>query len=744
MPSYLKIKKISHDSRGDTIVEVLLTMAVLAFVLGASYVTANRSLQRGVDSSIRTQAITQTQQQVEVLKVISASDPSRLAPYKSDSKPFCINPTTTNFTDLGPANPTCDAGNGIRLVTTYSTVTKTFTVKAEWPSQSSSTITNQTSIKYKTHNSFRDTPDAAYTAPTEGGPAAISSSGVSLTANPEVILPGGRTNLSWTTIYGTSTNCIAQTPVPNVGGWNGNKGSSGGPEQTNILNEDTTFSLRCTRAVGGAQDVGSVVAKVESVTMYADSPSIPYGGSTTLNWVSKWTNNCNLGAGNLPTSGSQSTGVLYVDRTYTITCNGPAGAVSRTVTVSVSGAPRVLTFTSTAGKTAASPIPYGSATNITWSSENATGCYSAQLGWLGTSGSITTGNLTATRAYGLACYNAASVWTDNSNTTVYVAPAPTVTSFSASPSTVPYGGASTISWTSANATGCYSPQAGWAAPSGSFNTGALTVNRQYSISCYNAVNVYSASSYVIVTVNPAPRVAYLYPSPNPVVYNGSSNIYWSSYDATGCHSPQQGYIGTIGNFGTGARTGNTQYSVACYNAAGAWSAYSYTTLSVDPAPSVSYFYASPNPIAYNSSSNMYWGSANASGCYSPQYGYIGTSGAFGTGARTSNTQFSISCYNAAGAWGGTAYADLTVNPAPPADPPPPYCTSWAGGDRPWNDANVYLHGGGSGCGYWRDTVVDWNGGFMWNGPHWVEACYEHTQYGGTDPWGWISSSRACP
>ena len=578
------IRKFHRSSRGDTIVEVMITVAILAFVLGASYVAANRSLQSGVDSSLRSQASTAAQQQIEALKVIALSDPSRLNAYKVDNKPFCIDPSTTNFTDLGVSNPTCATSNSVQLVDSYSTATGAFTIKAQWPSARSDTIVNKTTLQYKTQNNFVDTT-GAYAAPTEAGPAAINSSGVTINATPPIILPGNTTTLNWSTIYGITTSCTANTPSPNVGGWSGSLGASGS-KPTVALSVDTTYPITCTRSLGGISDSNSTVVKVEWVNLYADASPIPYGGSTLLHWDSRYmnVNGCSLGAGALATSGQQSTGVLYVDQNYTLTCTGPAGPLSKTITVQVTGAPRVLSFTSAGGTSASSPIAYGASTTVSWTSQNTTGCYSAQFGWVGTSGSVSTGTLSTNTAYSIACYNAANVWTANSNITVYVSPPPTVTSLYASPNPIAYAAGSVIYWGSANATGCYSPQFGYVGTSGSYSTPALYGNTAYSLACYNSASVWSAYSSTTVSVNPAPTVSYFYPSPNPICYGCGSNIYWGSANATGCYSPQVGYIGTAGAWGTGALYGNTQYSVACYNSASAWSAYSYTTVSVNPPP----------------------------------------------------------------------------------------------------------------------------------------------------------------
>lgn len=99
------------------------------------------------------------------------------------------------------------------------------------------------------------------------------------------------------------------------------------------------------------------------------------------------------------------------------------------------------------------------------------------------------------------------------------APAPTV-SLSASPSSIASGAASTLQWSTTNATAC-TASGGWSGSepvSGSASTGALVASATYSLSCTGTGG--SASRSVTVTVAPAaPRVcqsvvvpAYFYPS----------------------------------------------------------------------------------------------------------------------------------------------------------------------------------------------------------------------------------------
>lgn len=62
------IKKIYTNKRGDTIIEVMLAIAILSLVLSASYVLANRSSQAVRQSQERTEALKFSEEQLERLR----------------------------------------------------------------------------------------------------------------------------------------------------------------------------------------------------------------------------------------------------------------------------------------------------------------------------------------------------------------------------------------------------------------------------------------------------------------------------------------------------------------------------------------------------------------------------------------------------------------------------------------------------------------------------------------------------
>lgn len=79
--------------RGDTMVEVLVAIAVVALVLGGAYVTTNRSLQATRAAQERMVALKLAESQMERLKGLAASDPDTIFG-TSTALPFCIDAST--------------------------------------------------------------------------------------------------------------------------------------------------------------------------------------------------------------------------------------------------------------------------------------------------------------------------------------------------------------------------------------------------------------------------------------------------------------------------------------------------------------------------------------------------------------------------------------------------------------------------------------------------------------------------
>jgi len=78
------VYRFMNKQRGDTIIEVLLAMAVVGMVLGASFGTANRSLNIGRSAQERTVALKIAESQLELMKALNKNG---ISPPTSD---FCV------------------------------------------------------------------------------------------------------------------------------------------------------------------------------------------------------------------------------------------------------------------------------------------------------------------------------------------------------------------------------------------------------------------------------------------------------------------------------------------------------------------------------------------------------------------------------------------------------------------------------------------------------------------------------
>ena len=108
----------------------------------------------------------------------------------------------------------------------------------------------------------------------------------------------------------------------------------------------------------------------------------------------------------------------------------------------------------------ASSVSMGQSTTLEWSASNAQSC-TASGGWSGsqpTSGTRSTGPLTATTTYTLTCTGAGGSGSQSAEVVV-TNPAPTVT-LAAMPTTVTSGAISNLTWSSTNATAC-TASGGW-------------------------------------------------------------------------------------------------------------------------------------------------------------------------------------------------------------------------------------------------------------------------------------------
>jgi trimeric autotransporter adhesin len=443
-------------------------------------------------------------------------------------------------------------------------------------SQSTGALTaNQTYILTCTGAGGSATQSATVTV------TAVPAPTVSLGASPSTVASGSASTLSW-----SSTNAASCTAS---GGWSGSKAATGS-QSTGALSANATYTLTCTNSAGTKATQSTTVSVTQpapKVALSVSPSTITSGNSAMLTWSSSNATACTASggwSGSMAMSGSKSTGALKANTSYSLTCTGVGGSATQSASVGVTPATPAPAVTLSASP---STVTSGGSSMLSWSSTNATSC-TASGGWSGsetTSGSKSTGALTANTSYTVTCTGTGGSATQSATITV-TKPAPTVT-LSVSPGTVASGASSTLSWSSTYATSC-TASGGWSgseATSSSKSTGALTANTSYTLTCTGAGGTAAQSATVTVTA-PLPTVT-LSASPSTIASGAASTLTWSSTNATACTASGawSGSKATSGSSSTGGITSTSSYTLTCNGAGG--SAANKATVTVTPTLTIS-------------------------------------------------------------------------------------------------------------------------------------------------------------
>ena len=209
-------------------------------------------------------------------------------------------------------------------------------------------------------------------------------------------------------------------------------------------------------------------------------------------------------------------------------------------------------------------IANGSSATLAWSSTDATSCSGTNFSTGGAVSGSKSVSPSSTTTYGLSCTGDGGTDTDSKTITVTPAPTPTA-ALTATPSSAAAGSAVTLAWSSANTSSC----TGTNFSTLGATTGTVTVNplstTAYSVSCSGTGGTATDNKTLIIV--PAPTVTFI-ADPASIISGGSSDLVWSSTNATYC-------VGT--SFVTGNATSGTvtvspsatkSYGVTCYGAGG--------------------------------------------------------------------------------------------------------------------------------------------------------------------------------
>ena len=315
--------------------------------------------------------------------------------------------------------------------------------------------------------------------------------------------------------------------------------------------------------------------------------------------------------------------------------------------------------------------------------------------------------------------------------------------FSASPTTIVVGQASTLAWSTTNATSCTASGGtgsdGWngsvGTSSAGTSTGAISTagNYVYTLTCTGPGGT-GAPQSVAVDVTAAPPLPTIYGftvSPSTVETGQSAVATWSTANATSCNasggSGSDGWGGTVPTSSTGttigpvAVAGNYTYTLTCTGAGGtsAPSSAGLTATTAPVPPAIGSFSASPVAVQTGGSTTLSWTSTNATTCTAG--GGTGSDGWSGTVA-TSSTGTSVGPISPAGGYvytltctgaGGssTAIATVSATTAPPAasivsfTATPTTITAGSSVLLSWvsSGANACTASGGTGSDGWNGT-----------------------------------------
>jgi len=332
----------------------------------------------------------------------------------------------------------------------------------------------------------------------------------------------------------------------------------------------TTFSTLVPEALADSTAVCSQTVDVVAGQTATWTATISGSPTPSISWS---------GDEGLSGSGTTATVTYTTDGTKTGTVTATASGSSTSVSCSDIVISVSLTPAPTPAPTAtltvdSSSITSGDSTNLNWSSTDATSCTGTNFDTASaTSGSVSTGALTADQTYSVTCTGpTAPDATATAGVTVTSGggtPAPTAT-LTASSTSVTSGGSTNLTWTSTDATSCVGTNFDAAsATSGSFSTGALTSDTTYSVTCTGPTAPDATATQVITVTSgggggtPAPT-ATLTASPTSVTSGGTSTLTWSSTDATSCTGTNfDTASATSGSTTTPALTADQTYSVTC-------------------------------------------------------------------------------------------------------------------------------------------------------------------------------------
>jgi hypothetical protein len=156
---------------------------------------------------------------------------------------------------------------------------------------------------------------------------------LSLDAAPASVAVNGSSTLTWSTTGATACSFTSGLSGPRP---------VSGSESTGALAATTSFGMTCTGPGGSVSKSVTVTVAGPTLALSAVPSNVDVNGSATLTWSTTGADACGFTSGlsgPRPVNGSESTGPLTANTSFGMTCTGPDGSVSKSVTVTVGAQP---------------------------------------------------------------------------------------------------------------------------------------------------------------------------------------------------------------------------------------------------------------------------------------------------------------------------------------------------------------------------------------------------------------------
>src|SRR5690606_24679916 len=182
----------------------------------------------------------------------------------------------------------------------------------------------------------------------------------------------------------------------------------------------------------------------------------------------------------------------------------------------------------------------------------------------------------------------------------------------ASPTRIPAGGSSTLTWNATNVSSCTYDGLAW--PTSGSQAVSPPATKTFTLTCLPKTGTKTVSGSVTVTVNNALPTVTASASPGSINQGQSSTLTWSSTNATACS--YEGADWPLSGSRVVTPTATKTHTLTCRNAKGSTSRSVTVTVASTSAASAPTVTAtvSPTSVPLNTTAKLTWSSSNATAC----------------------------------------------------------------------------------------------------------------------------------